>query len=132
MTTEERIDAELESLAEGCFSFLERLVAEPSVVGDEAGAQAVVAAELERLGFAVELLEVPESISSDPLAGVPQVAYAGRPVVVGRLSGGDGPTLLVNGHVDVVPGRPARALAQPAVRAGAPRAAGSTAAERGT
>ena len=107
MTTEERIDAELESLAEGCFSFLERLVAEPSVVGGEAGAQAVVAAELERLGFTVELLEVPESISSDPLAGVPQVAYAGRPVVVGRMSGGDGPTLLVNGHVDVVPaGRP--------------------------
>ena len=78
-------------------------MAEPSVVGEEAGAQAVVEAELERLGFAVELLEVPESIASDPLAGVPQGSYAGRPVVVGRLSGGEGPTLLVNGHVDVVP-----------------------------
>ena len=62
------IDAEIDALAEGAFAFLERLVAEPSVVGDEAGAQAVVAAELERLGFAVELLEVPESIGSDPLA----------------------------------------------------------------
>src|SRR6478752_6379904 len=98
MTAEDRIDAELDSLAEGCFAFLERLVAEPSVVGDEAGAQAVVAAELERLGFSVELLEVPESIASDPLAGVPQCSYSGRPVVVGRVSEGDGPTLLVNAH----------------------------------
>ena len=103
MTTAERIDAEIDALAEGAFAFLERLVAEPSVVGEEAGAQAVVEAELARLGFAVELLEVPESIASDPLAGVPQGSYAGRPVVVGRLSGGEGPTLLVNGHVDVVP-----------------------------
>jgi acetylornithine deacetylase len=103
VTTAQLIDAEIDSLAEGAFAFLERLVAEPSVVGEEAGAQAVVAAELERLGFAVDLLEVPESIASDPLAGAPQRPYAGRPVVVGRLSGGDGPTLLVNGHVDVVP-----------------------------
>jgi acetylornithine deacetylase len=103
VTTPELIDAEIDALAEGAFAFLERLVSEPSVVGEEAGAQAVVAAELERLGFAVELLEVPDSIASDPLAGVPQRPYPGRPVVVGRLSGGDGPTLLVNGHVDVVP-----------------------------
>jgi acetylornithine deacetylase len=103
LTTAEPIDAELDALAEGAFAFLERLVAEPSVVGHEAGAQAVVAAELERLGFAVELLEVPQSIGSDPLAGVPQGSYAERPVVVGRRAGGDGPTLLINGHVDVVP-----------------------------
>jgi acetylornithine deacetylase len=98
-----RVDAELESLAERSFAFLERLVAQASVLGEEAGAQAVVAAELERLGFVVELLDVPESIAADPLAGVPQTSYAGRPVVVGRLGGGAGPTLLVNGHVDVVP-----------------------------
>ena len=97
------IDAEIDALAEGAFAFLERLVAEPSVVGQEAGAQAVVAAELERIGFAVELLEVPQSIGADPLGGVPQGSYAGRPLVVGRLAGGDGPSLLVNGHVDVVP-----------------------------
>jgi acetylornithine deacetylase len=98
-----RVDAELSSLAEGAFAFLERLVAEPSVVGREASAQAVVAAELARLGFAVELLEVPESIAADPLAGVPQAAYGARPLVIGRLRGGDGPTLLVNAHIDVVP-----------------------------
>jgi acetylornithine deacetylase len=103
VTTGQRIDAEIDSLAEGAFAFLERLVAEPSVLGEESGAQAVVASELERLGFAVELLEVPGAIGADPLAGVPQGSYAGRPIVVGRLRGGDGPALLVNGHVDVVP-----------------------------
>jgi acetylornithine deacetylase len=98
-----RVDAELDALAEDAFAFLERLVSEPSVVGYEAGAQAIVASELERLGFAVERLEVPDSIGVDPLAGVPQGPYAGRPVVVGRLAGGEGRTLLCNGHVDVVP-----------------------------
>jgi acetylornithine deacetylase len=98
-----RVDAEIEALAERSFAFLERLVAEPSVLGGEAGAQEVVASELERIGFAVELLEVPESIGTDTLAGVPQTSYAGRPVVSGRLAGGDGPTLLCNAHVDVVP-----------------------------
>jgi acetylornithine deacetylase len=98
-----RVDAEIDALAQGAFGFLERLVGEASTVGEEAGAQAVVAAELERLGFTVDLLEVPESIAGDPLAGVPQRPYAGRPVVVGRLVGGTGRTLLVNGHVDVVP-----------------------------
>jgi acetylornithine deacetylase len=103
LTDPARLDAELDALAEGAFGFLERLVAEASVLGEEAGAQALVAAELERLGLSVERLEVPESIAGDPLAGVPQRAYAGRPVVVGRLAAGEGRTLLVNGHVDVVP-----------------------------
>ena len=98
-----RVDAELDACAEGAFAFLERLVAEPSVVGEEPGAQAVVAAELERICFAVELLEVPDSIAADTLAGAPQTSYRGRPVVVGRLAGGPGRTLLCNAHVDVVP-----------------------------
>lgn len=104
-----RVDAAIDALAEGSFAFLERLVGEPSVLGREAGAQAVVAAELERVGFAVAQLEVPEAIGTDALAGVPQMSYADRPVVVGRLAAGDGPTLLCNAHVDVVPaGSPER------------------------
>ena len=45
------VDAAIEAGAERAFVFLERLVAEPSVVGDEASAQDVVAEEFDRLGF---------------------------------------------------------------------------------
>src|SRR5215475_8902970 len=72
------LDERIAERAEAAFTFLERLVGAPSVVGAEREAQEVVAAELQRLGFAVERLEVPERIATDPAAGVPQHAYAGR------------------------------------------------------
>jgi acetylornithine deacetylase len=98
----EAVDAAIAGGLERSLSFLEALVAEPSVVGNEAGAQRVVSAELARLGFAVRELEVPAGIEERPGSGVPQLPYAGRPVVVGERAG-DGRSLLVNGHVDVVP-----------------------------
>jgi acetylornithine deacetylase len=96
------VDAAINGGLERATSFLEALVAEPSVVGNEAGAQRVVAAELERIGFAVREVEVPDAIEERAGSGVPSLPYAGRPVVVGER-GGNGPSLLVNGHVDVVP-----------------------------
>ncbi|HEU5361996.1 MAG TPA: ArgE/DapE family deacylase [Gaiellaceae bacterium] len=96
------VDAAIGDGLERAVSFLEALVAEPSVVGHELGAQHVVAKELERLGFAVRELEVPQGIEERPGAGVPSLPYAGRPVVVGERPG-EGRSLLVNGHVDVVP-----------------------------
>src|SRR5690242_5541809 len=104
-----RVDAAVERLAPRSFTFLERLVAQPSTLGQEAGALAVLAEELDRLGFDVRELEVPDTIGEAPGAGVPQLAYAGRPVVVGRRDHGAGRSLLLNGHLDVVPpGDPAR------------------------
>jgi acetylornithine deacetylase len=96
------VDAAIERLAPRAFAFLERLVAEPSTVGHEAGAQRVLAAELDRLGFEVRELAVPETIGEAGGAGVPQQSYAGRPLVVGTRPG-EGRSLLLNGHVDVVP-----------------------------
>ncbi len=99
----EAVDRVIETDAERAFAFLERLVAEPSVVGAEAGAQAVMAEELERLGFAVEQLPIPEDIGRHEAAGIPQLAYEGRHDVVGRLGPDSGPSLLLGGHIDVVP-----------------------------
>jgi acetylornithine deacetylase len=82
---------------------LERLVAAPSTVGREQEAQDVVEQELKRLGLDVERLPIPETIEDDPLAGVAQISYEGRADVVGRLGSDGGPSLLVNGHIDVVP-----------------------------
>ena len=51
-------------------------------------------------------IDVPEDIAADPAAGVPQAPYVGRPNVVGHLTAGAGPSLLLNGHIDVVPAEP--------------------------
>jgi acetylornithine deacetylase len=97
------VDRAIEAEAESAFAFLERLIRAPSVVGDEAGAQEVVAGELARLGFEVHGVPVPERTAAHPAAGVPQCSYAGRENILGRINPGASPSLLVNGHVDVVP-----------------------------
>jgi acetylornithine deacetylase len=99
------LDDSIEAGAEEAFDLLERLVAAPSVVGQETAAQEIVAAELDRLGFAVDRLAI-ELDGDDPLAGVSQLSYEGRYDIVGRR-GGEGPSLLLNGHIDVVPADPA-------------------------
>ena len=99
----EAVDRAIESDAERAFAFLERLIVEPSVVGAEAGAQAVMAEELERLGFAVEELPIPEDIARHEAAGIPLLPYEGRFDVVGRQGPQSGPSLLLGGHIDVVP-----------------------------
>ena len=99
----EAVDRAIEAGAERAFAFLERLVAEPSVVGAEAGAQAIMAEELDRLGFAVQELPIPEDIARHEAAGIPSLSYEGRHDVVGRLGPEGGRSLLLGGHIDVVP-----------------------------
>ena len=99
----DRLDAAIASRAEDAFSFLERLVAAPSIIGHEQDAQLVVEQELKRLGAQVERLSIPDGIGDDPLAGVPQTSYEGRGDLIGRLGPDEGPSLLLNAHVDVVP-----------------------------
>jgi acetylornithine deacetylase len=102
----EAVDSAITEGAETAFSFLERLVAAPSTVGHEMAAQQVVAAELDRLGFEVTALNVPEEVADRVPGGVAQAAYAGRPDMLGRINPGASPSLLLNGHVDVVPADP--------------------------
>jgi len=97
------VDAAITDGAEPAFSFLERLVAAPSTVGHEQEAQELVAAELARLGFEVSLLAVPEQTAAGAPGGVAQAPYAGRGNVLGRINPGRSPSLLLNGHIDVVP-----------------------------
>jgi acetylornithine deacetylase len=97
------LDEAIVRSSERSFAFLERLVAARSTVGDEGAAQDLVAEELERLGLDVRTLPIPASIGNDPLAGVPQGPYEDRCDVLGTFGDGDGPSLLLNGHIDVVP-----------------------------
>src|SRR5215470_17079530 len=98
-----RVDAAIDAAAESAFAFLERLVASPSTIGAEREAQDLVAEELARLGFEVSELAVPDQTASAAPGGVAQRSYAGRPNVLGRINPGGSPSLLLNGHVDVVP-----------------------------
>ena len=102
----EAVDHAIRASAEGAFSFLGRLVGTPSTVGEEAPAQRIVADELARLGFEVAAVPVPPETPARAGAGVAQVSYAGRANVLGRHNPGGSPSLLLNGHVDVVPAEP--------------------------
>jgi len=99
-----RLDARIAYHAEGAFRLLERLVGAPSVVGAERGAQDVLADELPELGFELHRLPVPDDIADFPGAGIPLLPCAGRSNLVARRPGDPGrPSLLLNGHIDVVP-----------------------------
>jgi acetylornithine deacetylase len=99
----ESVDLAIDEGAEAAFSFLERLVAERSTVGQERGAQELVAGELARLGFGVRRLEIPAETGSRAPGGVAQAAYHGRSNVLGLINPGMSPSLMLNGHIDVVP-----------------------------
>ena len=85
------------------FEFLSSLVAHPSLRGEERAAQELVESTLTELGFDVERLAVPESIGDDELAGVPAGSYEGRFDVLARMPHDGGRSLMLNGHIDVVP-----------------------------
>jgi acetylornithine deacetylase len=98
------LDRAISASAERAFAVLERLVSQPSTIGQEAGAQEVLAMELEKTGFNITRLMIPADIGDDPAAGVPQGSYEGRYDLIGQR--GDaraGRTLVINGHMDVVP-----------------------------
>jgi acetylornithine deacetylase len=89
-------------------AFLQELVRVPSVLGNEEPAQAIVEARLRDLGFDVRSVEPdPEQLARHPGSGIPLLGYEGRRCLIGTLDGSGGPSLLLNGHVDVVSEAPA-------------------------
>lgn len=90
---------------EQAVALLSKLVRQPSVQGNEKGVQAIVIEKLKDLSLAVdvwdpdfnELVEHPYFVAS-------RTTYAGSPNVVGVLRGaGGGKSIILNGHIDVVP-----------------------------
>jgi acetylornithine deacetylase len=83
---------------------LRELVAIPSWNGNETPAQEWMAEEMTRIGLSVDRWPIDlEALSAHPAFGV-EVERASALGVVGVLEGtGAGPTLVLNGHVDVVP-----------------------------
>lgn len=102
----EALDRAVEIHAPRAFDFLEELVSAPSVVGWEQGALDVFAREVGSLGMVVERLTFPSGPMRDPRAGVTQSGAQlsdDRFQVLARTPGEGELTLLLNGHIDVVP-----------------------------
>lgn len=98
------LDRAIDRHTEAAFRYLEDLVRAPSVVGSEQAALEVFAAEMEDLGFAIERLPIAGDIGEVPGSGVPSRSYEGRYDVVARRAGEPSlASLLLNGHIDVVP-----------------------------
>lgn len=90
---------------DGLLAFLGDLVAFPSLDGspDEQAAQEYVAAFLERQGFEMDVWEIDfDLVRRHPSFSAEAERQRGSGVV-GMLGMGAGPTLIFNGHVDVVP-----------------------------
>lgn len=99
------LDQAVERHADEAFTFLADLVAAESVVGSEQGALEVVARKLTQLGLTVERLSFPDGQPEDERSGVsqPLPSRAPRYQVLGRCGGQGSLSLLLNGHIDVVP-----------------------------
>jgi len=95
----------LEALAPRYRDVLAGLVAIPSVVGRERPAQEYLRDVVADAGLRPELYEVDRNtFADDPRAGTADDAPGPRPNLVATLSGGgDGRSLTLSGHVDVVP-----------------------------
>jgi succinyl-diaminopimelate desuccinylase len=75
---------------DGLIAFAQKLVQTPSMPGEEGEVAALIQAEMARLDY--------DEVGVDEVGNV-----------VGRVSGGDGPALMLNGHMDHVPaGNPAQ------------------------
>jgi acetylornithine deacetylase len=96
---DERQDELIETVAQ--------LVRRPSLLGQEAEAQAFVADHLANSGLETESWDLDESVKSLPNAGDSRVPFAGRPnVTAARKGEGVGRSLILNGHIDVVSPEP--------------------------
>ncbi|WP_298343877.1 M20/M25/M40 family metallo-hydrolase [Ferrimicrobium sp.] len=99
-----QLDAAVETHIEAELGFLRALVSEPSTVGNEAGAIEVLGDRLSRLGLDPTLVSIDDRIAADPLAGVPSQGYRDRHNLLATTNGtSDSLSLLINGHIDVVP-----------------------------
>ncbi|MCD6348203.1 MAG: ArgE/DapE family deacylase [Candidatus Korarchaeota archaeon] len=110
----ERIVRKVEEHRDQVFQLLRELVQIPSVTGQEGDAQGFVKEKLSEIGLNVVSFEPDVSeLRSHPsffqTMSCRRYGYKSRPNVVGTLEGeSDGKTLILNGHIDVVPPGPRR------------------------
>lgn len=103
------VHAAVDRLADDEVTFLRALVAEPSVRGHTNGCQRLIAERLGTLGLDVDEVPIDVAALRDlPGFSPPTWSYEGQHDVAARLpaAGAGGRSLILNGHVDVVPTTP--------------------------
>lgn len=102
------VDAEIEALEGELLSFLESMVEAETITGNEQPGQEVVIEKFESLGLEPDVWEPDVDNLRDhegffETSTFTEVGYEGRPNVAATVVGtGDGPTLTLSGHIDVV------------------------------
>ena len=102
----DRLDGAIDAHGEAAFAFLEELVRAPSAVGSEQSAMEVFVRHAEAMGLDVRRLPFANAPVLDPRAGITQPAHLLTPdryQVFAATKGEASLTLLLNGHLDVVP-----------------------------
>ncbi|MFC5452119.1 peptidase [Paenibacillus aestuarii] len=95
----------LQSHREEGVRFLQRMVQVPSTQGNEEEGQRLIAGKMSELGLELDWWEPEgERLAAHPFFYSPRSWFAGSPNVVGIWKGsGGGRSIILNGHMDVVP-----------------------------
>jgi acetylornithine deacetylase len=85
--------------------YLQRVVQEGSIRGHESSAQAIIIEKCREIGMKMDIWEIgEESLTKHPAYCSDRTDFKGNPNAVGILKGtGSGRSLILNGHIDVVP-----------------------------
>ena len=104
MQLRERIEKSVEKNKQQLVDYCRRLIDIPSVTGNEGAVQEEVSRMMKEIGLDIDMWEPDDQeMRKSDLFSETGESFAGRPVVAGFLHGrGNGKSLLVNGHVDVV------------------------------
>ena len=102
---QKQIEGYIEDNKSSAISFLQKTVQQPSLQGNEAGVQALVIEKLEQLKLQVDRWDPPhQEMIKHPYFIESRKSYVGSPNVVGVFRGsGGGKSIILNGHIDVVP-----------------------------
>ncbi|MFB6802080.1 peptidase [Peribacillus butanolivorans] len=102
---EEKISTWLNEHRTNGIRLLQKLVQEPSKRGQEGSAQAIVVEKCRQLGLEIDLWEIgDEKLRNHPHFYCDRKDFKGNPNLVAIKRGiGSGKSLILNGHIDVVP-----------------------------
>jgi acetylornithine deacetylase len=102
---QQKVESYIDSHSAEAISFLQSLIQQPSIQGNEKGVQLLVIKKLEALGLKVDTWDPShEELSTSNYFIPSRNSFDGSPNVVGVLKGqGEGKSIILNGHIDVVP-----------------------------